>query len=543
MFDPVGVALPIIETIYIFLQDSVDIEHIGDVFAALIQAIKARSGIFAGAEIVLVAVNGMPLLGGPRASPHILCAGTIFDQIAANQHTVLKGVVVAADGLLTVQGSIVPGAEEIVFHLTAGVGDSFPLCNSRAVFSEIELSVQREQTADLTLGSTVISQIIEELTALAGDIAGQLLNTGQGFVVLVIEPLAAILNPALLHGFVQRIGVFKGAEVVLVEMCTSFRSTVIGVFVAFVGINAVFFLIVLVAGNAVHCVGAQIDVIAQLTADGDGQAVALPIGIVRGDKLQSAEDAQGVSSRRINGLCLVLEVADQREGVCSSINFIGGQVKILVDQLHVGGIQGNALWSLKLDLHLRMLADALGQLQQEIPCCGAAVVSAGQKGHQGFDLLRNGDLLHVHRKCITGVHGYVGLVNIINIVTTRTGIGHVTVPCQQTVATGNIIEIEGCFAFLIQVYGKCHSALEIGLAIFHERCTNDHRSDTGAFVAGEGQATDFSCLAHQNRLTIFHKAQHHVTGIHRHLISVIHSSQRQFHRHAVDGTDALLAEF
>ena len=540
---PIGISFPIIEAIDALLPDAVCVEDVDHIFAAFIHAIKARGGIFAGAEIVLITVNGMPLLSGPSTCPHILCAGAIFDQIAADQDIVFEGVVVDADGLLSVHGRIVPGTEEIVLHLAARMGNCFPAGDTRTVFSEVELPVQREQTTELALGRAVVSQIIEELAALASNIAGQLLNASERLVALIVEPLAVLLHPALLDRLVQRVVVFKGAEVVLVEVRTPFPFSIVFVFIADIGINAVFFLIILVAGNGVHRRGTQINVIAELAGNGNGQAVVLPVGLVRGDKLQAAEDAEGVRGRGVDGLRLVFEVADQRQRIRTLIHLIGGQVKIFVDQLHASGIHGNAFGRLHLNLYLCVLADALGQLQQEIPRRGAAVISAGQQSHQRLDLLGNGDLLHVHRKGIGRIHRYVGLVNIVNIVAPGIGIGHLAIPRQQAVAAGNIIEVEGRLAGLIQIDGEHHGTGQLRLAVLQQRRADGHCADAGALIAGEGQAVDFSGLALKNGLTVLHKAQHHVASVHRHLIAVIHSRQRQVYRHAIDGIDALLAEF
>ena len=84
VFHPIGAAVPVIEAVDMLLPDAVAIEGVDHVFAALIHAVKARGGIFAGAEIIPVAVNRVPLLRGPGAGPHILRTIGIVNQVAAN---------------------------------------------------------------------------------------------------------------------------------------------------------------------------------------------------------------------------------------------------------------------------------------------------------------------------------------------------------------------------------------------------------------------------------------------------------------------------
>ena len=311
---------------------------------------------------------------------------------------------VAADSLFTVERSIAPCVEEVVLHPAAGMGNGLPAADALAVFGKVEIAIERKQAADLALGNAVIAQIVEIFTTLAGNMALQFSDTGKGLIVLIVEPLTVLLRPALLDGLVQNIRIGKGAEIVLVEMRTALPRAVILVLIALVGVNAVCLLGLRVARNAVDRVGAQIDVITEFAADGDRQAVIFPGSPICGDQLQAAEDAQGVGRGRVNGLGLFFEIADQGQGICCLIHLAGGQVKILVDQLHVRSVDGDPSGDLKLDLHLRVLADAFGQLQQEIPRRGAFIVAAGQECHEGLELLGDGDLLHVDAEGIRGVH-------------------------------------------------------------------------------------------------------------------------------------------
>ena len=327
VFNQVGVSGPVIQAGLILLPDTVFIKRIEYIYAFNIECIQTRSCILAGAEVIFLAVNGHPLLGHPLAGPHIFDSFFIADKITAGQNLVREDVMIPADGLLAVNG-VSGNRIKIVIHGFAGtIVDGTPAGFQRAVDRVICIAVQFEKSGYLTLGNSVIAEIVV-IAVFFILITRNLVNAGHRCVINEVVEIISGLSPALPIGLVQRKAVLKGGIG---------GAEVGALFVGIVGVDegdqTIGLLNAGIAGYGIQCVGTEINVVAHLAGVGYRQtAVLIPLGIGLRSGLDSAENANGVSCRRVNGLGLVDPVADQRQRMALVVKFRGRHGEILIHQ-------------------------------------------------------------------------------------------------------------------------------------------------------------------------------------------------------------------
>ena len=154
------------------------------------------------------------------------------------------------------------------------------------------------------------------------------MNAGHRCVINEVVEIISGLSPALPIGLVQRKAVLKGGIG---------GAEVGALFVGIVGVDegdqTIGLLNAGIAGYGIQCVGTEINVVAHLAGVGYRQtAVLIPLGIGLRSGLDSAENANGVSCRRVNGLGLVDPVADQRQRMALVVKFRGRHGEILIHQ-------------------------------------------------------------------------------------------------------------------------------------------------------------------------------------------------------------------
>ena len=327
VFDQVSIFLVVIEAGTVLLPNAVFIKGIEHVLALNVEGIRARCRILAGAEVIFLAVNSHPLLGYPLAGPHIFDSFFILDKITAGQNLVREDVMIPADGLLAVNG-VSGNRIKIVIHGFAGtIVDGTPAGFQRAVDRVICIAVQFEKSGYLTLGNSVIAEIVV-IAVFFILITRNLVNAGHRCVINEVVEIISGLSPALPIGLVQRKAVLKGGIG---------GAEVGALFVGIVGVDegdqTIGLLNAGIAGYGIQCVGTEINVVAHLAGVGYRQtAVLIPLGIGLRGGLDSAENADGVGRRRVNGLGLVDPVADQRQRMALVVKFRGRHGEILIHQ-------------------------------------------------------------------------------------------------------------------------------------------------------------------------------------------------------------------
>ena len=310
------------------MPNAVFIKGIEHVLALNVEGIRARCRILAGAEVIFIAVNGHPLLGYPLAGPHIFDSFFILDKITAGQNLVRENVMISADGLLAVDRSPCIQIKIIVVCLADnGVVHRAPSGFQRAVDRVICIAVQFEKSGYLTLGNSVIAEIVV-IAVFFILITRNFVNAGHRCVIDKVVEIISGLSPALPVGLVQRKAVLKGGIG---------GAEVGALFVGIVGVDegdqTIGLLNAGIAGYGIQCVGTEINVVAHLAGVGYRQtAVLIPLGIGLRGGLDSAENADGVGRRRVNGLGLVDPVADQRQRVALVVKFRGRHGEILIHQ-------------------------------------------------------------------------------------------------------------------------------------------------------------------------------------------------------------------
>ena len=240
-----------------------------------------------------------------------------------------------------------------------------------------------------------------------------------------------------------------------------------------------------IAGNGIQCAGAQIYVIAHFTGIFNGQAfIFIPLCVCLGHCLDPAEDTDGVGRCRVDRLGLVDPVADYSQRMGLFIEFRAGHGEIFVHQSHFGEVKLEIGVNMELHPYLSQHTDSLCQLQQEVPCSSIGIIAAGQQRHQGLDLLRNLNFLHVQRKDIGNVHLLFRIHDMIVGLIIRSGVGNITVPRKGAVSFCGSIKIEDGLVVFI------HTDLDLAVGIFviQQNGGNQHGAYAGLFNAGKHEA-------------------------------------------------------
>ena len=222
-----------------------------------------------------------------------------------------------------------------------------------------------------------------------------------------------------------------------------------GVFRLLIGIDAVLLLEGGLVGHVVECVCAQIDVVADRTGVRNAQALRLvPLRAVLCGQLHAGEDADGVGRIGGDGLTLFDEIALHRQHVVL-VHACGRQAEIIVGNGQVGNIHADVPVEPDRDRYLGLRADALRQLEQQIPCRDAGNVAAGHHGQKRLELFGHLDRHHVQSEDIRDVHGLAGVDHVIAVrLAVSAGeifrVGDLSCPRKGSVAARGVVKVENC---------------------------------------------------------------------------------------------------
>ena len=532
VFHIIGASIIIIKAGVIFLPHAVFIEYV-DIMRSSVRTLiimNSCCNISVWFCVIKIIVNAEPPVIQERSCPHIFRARVILDPLAVFQHTVFKCVCVAADSLLPVYGLMSFRFKVIILVLTVGVGNYAPAGFGDTFNCVIRYTVELKQPGHLALAHTVLVKVVIIGVVLVL-IARDILDAGHGLVLHIVVKIVAGLPPALPGGVIQREAVKEG----LIgggKVAALLSRAVIRMFLIYIWINSICLLCRFLASHIVQHAGAQIDVIAQIAAVGNGKAfILIPCSIGLRRCFDAAENNDGVGRIRFNRLRLLVPVADNRQGVGFLIQRRTGQGEVVIDQCQLRIVNVQIFIHLKIECNCGIFADALGQLEEQIPCANIVGVTASNQTQQGFDFFGDRHGGHIQRKDIGDVHCLLRISDMIIGLTICGGVGHIPIPCELLIARHGGIKVKHSFAVLVQ----CDLHRIANREILGQLRGDGHHADAGAFVTDERQPVKCAGRTGAQR-------EGNVTRTNCHRVSVIGCLKRQCHGGAIDRVHTALGE-
>ena len=309
-----------------------------------------------------------------------------------------------------------------------------------------------EDAGQLAAAGAVLAEIIPERALFAVLIAGEILRSGELRAAVVIRPHALLIDPAVPALAVQTILIFKVDRLVGIagEVRTVVERDVLAVVVRE---ETVLHLILFLRSQILQNVEVRVNVVIQFAGNLHIELIGLlsvPRRLIGGRELHTAEHTERVCRSRINRLSLQKEIGDDLN--CIAVNLSRSQIKVLVDQLQAGDIRFHTVGNVNRDRNGRKRADALSQLEQEVPSSAPLLIAAGQHVEQTCQLLRDRHLGHINRESVARDHRFARDLLIIHInLTLVAGVGHVALPVQQILTAGLLIKIEGRLVRVIEI--------------------------------------------------------------------------------------------
>ena len=400
---------------------------------------------------IFATVDLYPAVFDPLAGPLIMRALCTADQRTAGQNVVCKCIFVSIDGPDTIH-CIARHRVKVVIVIRAAVLNDTPSGFEYTIDCIIQFIVQLKQSGQLSGIDSFFAQVVVILVVFIL-IAGQLLDAGERLVVLEIIDIAIKGTPAVFNGFIQRIAVRKGAEGG--GKVTAFGMG--GIFRLSIRVNTILLLEGFLAGHGVKRVSTQIDVIADITAVCQRQAVIfIPCCVILRSQRDATDNDNGVGGLGPDCLALLDPVDGKGQRVRCLIQLCIAQGEIVIHDLQIGVIDRRILIECNLHLYICLAADTLGKLQQDIPCGDIIQIASRHHGKKRNKLFGDLHLLHIQCKGVLGHHGQIGIVDIIGVGSDvilgrgdEGGVGYLPVPCQRTVAEHGGIKVKLCLIRII----------------------------------------------------------------------------------------------
>ena len=491
-------------------------------------------------EEIQIAFNGVPLALNEAWAVVITFAVVCRQPRALQQFTVFKyvGHLGEEAAVFAIQSAEGFRIKVIIAFLTVFIRQIPPAGLGHAVDGVIARAVQLDQARDLALaGAGHFVELIEIFVSFVIQ-TGNLVDALQRLIVDEVVGHAVDRFPAGPRAVVQNEAVREILIRFAVEMAAARMR---GVFRLLIGVNAVLLLEGGLAGHVVECVCAQIDVVADRAGVRDRQRlIRVPCRAVPNAQLYAAEDADGVGRIGIDGLTLLDKVALDGKKVVF-VQLRRGQREVIVRHRQTTDVHNHVLVKLELYRHFGLFADALRQLEQQIPCRDAGNVAAGDHRQQRLQLLRDLDRHHVQTENIGNVHRLAGIDHMIAVdLAVAAGdvfrVRDLTRPCKRPVAARRVVKVEDRLIFA--VHGDLDRRAD-GI-VAGNLCGHRRVFQSGAFHAGKCKA-----VTHSFNRTCRAAAQlkRDVLRADRNGIFVIGGDQGKVYRLAVDGIDARLGEF
>ncbi len=328
--------------------------------------------------------------------------------------------------------------------------------------------------------------------------------------------------------------------------------------------------------------------------------ILVPCFFPDGCESETTKDTDGIGCCRIDRFAMLNKIADDHE--LSILHFRRSQVEVLISQTKLRIVHRETFGDIQSDLKECQRADTLCQLQQELPCRTAFLVTAGQHIQQALQLFRNGHFGHIQCECVIDLYILFRIQNIIDIqIVLIHHVFQLMSPGQQTIGAGGSIEVKVCFILIVQIRRQagdhCHHLGRssrhclafclflryIGFEILHEHplklfqelilefldlvyqhCANGNiaqlafsigrvlKSGQSATLGPFLQIKDHLRYSHGNIAALqaadglqrdFHEHEHDVIFVDLYRVSVIGSLHRQCRCLAIDGIDTVFCKF
>ena len=479
---------------------------------------------------ILLSVHSEPLVLHLFSCPEVMDADFVSFPSALRQNVVLKDIGMPANAARSVDRRFGRMVKVIIFVCSVSARDESPSCYKLSVYGVVDIVLQLKQPSQLSGIDAIFAKVIVILFVFIL-IAGQLLDAGERLVVLEIIDIAIKGTPAAFNGFIQRIAVRKGAEgggkVTAAGMGGIFRLGI--------RINTILLLEGLLAGHGVKRVSTQVDVIADITAVYQRQAVIfIPCRVILRSQRDAADNDNGVGGLSADRLTLLDPVDGKCQRVRCLIQLCIAQGEIVIHDRQIGEIDRRILIECNLHLHICLAADTLGKLQQDIPCGDIIQIAASHHLKQRNKLFGHLHFLHIQCKGVLGHHGQIGTVDIVGVGSDvihgcgdAGGVGHLTVPGQRTVAKHGGVKVK--LRFIRIVEGQTHGCLN-GI-VLGNHCGNLYIPDTGSRIAGKLEVRNSAGRA-------IAQIKDNIRGIDGHGVAFVGGRNGQINGFPINGVDA-----
>ena len=521
------VILNVVELAFPLVESAVCDTDLGAGFAEFIPVFDDRVSFLHGAdagegvvvlEEVLLAVQHLPALLVVVGTVVVLQANAIVVPDAAQQAAVLELI------------------DNIVEAAVVVAVDTGARCKVEQVPCVIQHDPALEDLTQLdVIGNTIHHMLagvglLADVDAIGAEVVEQtfnVLHAGMVHAVNVVAEAAVLVVPAVLERLHQGVGI-RERNVGILEVA----ALLAGEIRVHKRLQTECCLILGLLTEGVQAACAHVDLVADLTAvDGLELVLFSPLSIRLGNQFQTGHHAQGVGLCLGNGLRLVNPVQNQGQGIVFLVvdDLVEGEV--VIDQLHFAVINSEVGVNVDLRTHRGQNTDTFCQLEQEGPCAGAFHIVAGQHVDQIVQTLRDRDLRHIQRQDVGGHHVLLRIDDVVGAVVRRVGVGHSTLPCQETIAAGSPVKVEAVFALLVQ------DDLNAGVhfIVFNQGSSNADGGNLG--------------FLHRNELHTFHRAHRviaeregDIVCSNGNFLALVAGPQRQFHGGTVHRVNLRLGE-
>ena len=260
------------------------------------------------------------------AGNKIFCSSFVCAECASDHNAlIIEGVGKSLYCLHPGIHGIINRIKIIEIRLAVGRFNRLPSRNKLSETGVIVLALIFKQSCQLIGAVTLSTEIIPILSGLTFNMAGKLLDTGQGVAVAVERPETVFSAPAVLAFLHENklIGkavrrIHEMSTVVAVDVCT-----------VVIGIQSVFLLILFLLSKCLENMEMCIDIVVKLSVECKVKlSVLRPCSTVLRYKFKSGKNAERICGCRIYRLGLLFKVTYYSKLV--ALNLSGGKSEILV---------------------------------------------------------------------------------------------------------------------------------------------------------------------------------------------------------------------
>ena len=345
-------------------------------------------------RIVIIAVEFDPSVAYPIHCPSVSRALFICDKITARKHLIHEQEMERRNRLFAIY-RFKRFFIKIIIVVAAVFRDHAPSALELAFIRIIGIAVILKEPCHFADTVTVIIKSVP-IFVFRVFMSRNLVYTRNRLIVYKIVQGLPCAPPAF-SGLAIEVKLIFEAGIGRIEV-SAFR--VRRILRLFIRIYAILLLEVCLAGHAVKRICAEIYVIADRAFIDYCKQAVFPLGILFCNSLNTTEYTNRIRSRRINCLRLFYPVANNGNVICCLVKCAACQPKIIIGDFYIRNIDFQRRINIQLYLDHCFAADALCQLEQKIPSCNIADISAGNHFQERQQRIRELNFLHVECKDI-----------------------------------------------------------------------------------------------------------------------------------------------